>query len=403
MGRKSKIAIWHRYGPAEHTASRHSVPLIIARLAEHCEVHYFGMRTVHPVPELIQKNATIHLLPFYVRRSSTVDKFVKTILWYLSVPVMAVWCKLKGVKLLYIEESLPMYVPLIRLFFGSRIAIAFADCFEDIYLSRGLAGHLMRPLVWMMKWIHVRVWRGLPVIFTMVEYARNFLISKGVPPERIVAVYNPCDISTYHPVERRLARQRFNIPENSFVIVHHGVLHPNKGNDRIIRAVVSLKKTLNEIKFLLVGDGPQMSFLKKLVKELGAEDIVIFTGWLPTEQDVNWTLNTADVGLVMRIGLPSDNFHVTDTLAHEMACGLPIISARLAGIAEIITDGETGFLFAPDNMAEFEAKLITLAREPDLREKFSKASLELSQRFFDVKKITNTVVERLLEAIGNET
>lgn len=403
MEKKAKIAIWHRYGPAEHTAGRHSVPLIIARLAEHCEVHYFGMRTGHPVPELIQQNATIHLLPFHVRRSSTVDKFVKTILWYLSVPVMAIWCKLIGIKLLYIEESLPMYVPLIRLFFGFRIAIAFADCFEDIYLSSGMIGKLMRPLVWIMRWIHVRVWRGLPVIFTMVEYARTFLINKGVPAERIVAVYNPCDRSIYHPEERRLARQRFNIPESSFVIVHHGVLHPNKGNDRIIKAVASTKKTLHEIKFLLVGDGPQMSFLRKLVKELGIDDTVIFTGWLPTEQDVNWALNTADVGLVMRIGLPSDNFHVTDTLAHEMTCGLPIISARLAGIAEIITDGETGFLFAPDNMAEFEAKLITLAREPALREKFSKASLELSKRFFDVEKITNTVVERLLKAIEDKT
>jgi glycosyltransferase involved in cell wall biosynthesis len=399
MKQKVKIAIWHRYGPAEHTAGRHSVPLIIARLAEHCEVHYFGMKTGHSVPELIQQNAVIHLLPFHVKRSSTSDKVVKTILWYLSVPIMAIWCKLKGIKLLYIEESLPLYVPLIRLFFGSRIAIAFADCFEDIYLSHGIAGTVARPLVQIIRWIHVAVWKRLPLIFTMVEYGRKFLISKGVPADRIIAVYNPCDRNIYHPEDRRIARQRFNIPEDSFVIVHHGVLHPNKGNDRIIRALASVKKTLPNIKFLLVGDGPHMQFLKKLVKELEISDTVIFTGWLPTEQDVNWALNTADVGLVMRIGLPSDNFHVTDTLAHEMTCGLPIISARLAGIAEIITDGETGFLFAPDNMAEFETKLLRLAQDSALREKFSRASLELSRRFFDMEKNANTVVERLLKVI----
>jgi len=83
-----------------------------------------------------------------------------------------------------------------------------------------------------------------------------------------------------------------------------------------------LKDGLPNLKYLLIGNGPEMNNLKQLASKLGLTDRVVFTGWLPTEEYLNNALASSDIGLVMRIGQETDHFHMTDTLAHEMACGL---------------------------------------------------------------------------------
>jgi len=75
-----KIALWFRYGPAEHTELFHAMPEIVRRLAEHAEVHYFGLRSSKPIPKMITEHAVIHNLPF----SITKDLFRHVLLNLLS-------------------------------------------------------------------------------------------------------------------------------------------------------------------------------------------------------------------------------------------------------------------------------------------------------------------------------
>jgi glycosyltransferase involved in cell wall biosynthesis len=370
---------------------------VVEQLARHAEVHYFGMRTATPVPDLIRRNAQLHYLPWSFNRRSTRDKLFKTVLWYLAMPCMALRCRLMGVDAIFIDETLPLTALIVRVFYGRNLALTVMDFFLDIYFQNS---PVLYPLCKAIKAIDFATWRHVPVIFTRVNFTHRFLVEKGVPAERIHTVYNPCDRNVFHPSDRQAARRRFGLREEDLVVVHHGILHPNKGNDVIIRAMAEMKDQLPNLRYLLVGAGPQMGDLQRLAAEVGMSDRVIFAGWLPTESDVNEALNAADIGLVLRIGQYSDNFHLTDTLAHEMACGLPIISANLAGIAEVITDGRTGFLFDPPNMGEFKAKLLRLASDPELRRAFGAASLRLSAEFCDIGRASTGNVQPLLELLG---
>lgn len=393
MTKKKKIALWHRYGPADHSQGCHSVPPVIRKLARECEVHYFGMRTRNPVPGDILDHAAIHYLPFRVNRASTRSKILGTLLWYALLPWMALRCRWMGVALIYMDETLPLAAGIAKLFFGRKVVVTVADFFLDVYFS----GYpLLQPFCRLIKRIDFAAWRTLPLIFTKVKYTAGFLAARGVDPARVCPVYNPCDRTIYYPMDRVEARRSWNLPADDLIIVHHGVLHPNKGNDRIMRALAELGNEFPNARYLLVGHGPEMDNLKRLAQELAMEERVTFTGWLPTEADVNRALNCGDIGLVMRIGQETDNFHLTDALAHEMASGLPILSARLAGIAEVVRDGESGFLFDPDNMNEFKAKLRRLAGDEELRRKFARASLALSAEYFDINTVSDQIVHALL-------
>ena len=390
---KPQIAFWFRYGPAEHTELFHCIPQIIGQLARECSVHYYGLRSAKPVPDSIRRHARLRLLPFSVNRASTADKIIKTLLWLALLPLLGLHCRLKKIDAVYIDETLPLSAGLARFFFGRRVAVTVTDFFLDIYAGRIPA---LRPLCALANRLDRSAWRKLPVIFTRAKTTRDFLEKAGVPPENIFPVYDPCDLSIYHPADKTECRKKFGFGGEEIVMVHHGILHPNKGNDRIIAALPSLLEKCPQLRLLLVGDGPELPRLKQMAAERNLEKIVIFTGWLKELSEVNQALNAGDIGLVMRSGLATDHFAMTGALIHAMACGLPVLAARLRSIEEVIRDGENGFLFDPDNMEEFKAKLLMLAKDPALRAAFGQKTLRVARESFDVNTVARQTSDILL-------
>ncbi len=397
---KPRLALWFRYGPAEHSELFHAIPDIVRSLAHNCEVHYYGLRSPKPVPGEITRNAVVHHLPFRINRSSQRDKLLKTALWIAALPFIGLSCRLNRTTAVYIDETVPLTAALARLFFGRRVAFTVADFFMDIYADRR---PLLRPVAAVVRRLDLAAWRKLPLIFTRARATADYLAAHGVPREHIHPVYDPCDLKIYHPLpeeERRTTRRRLGLQPSDIVLAHHGILHPNKGNDRILRVLARLRQKLPSLRYLIIGDGPEMPRLRHLAAELNLEGTVVFTGWLKTIREVNQALNAADIGLAMRIGQQADNFHVTGALVHSLACGLPVLAARLAGMSEIISDGENGLLFDPADMEDFAGQLQRLAADPELRRRLGCAGLETARRLFDMHEVTRATVTPLLQLAG---
>ncbi len=394
QNKRPKIAFWFRYGPADHSELFHAIPHIVEALATHAEVHYFGMRTATPVPAAIQQHAILHWLPCRVDRTNNRDKLFKTILWILALPGVALWCRCQRMDAVYMDETIPLSPLIARVFFGRNVAVTVADFFTDIYLTGALAflGRAIRA-------IDLWTWRRLPLIFTRAKTTRTWLARHGVNPDRVQPVYDPCDLTRYHPLppdQRQQARQSFGFTPQQVILVHHGILHPNKGNDWILRALAQLRPSAPHLHYLLIGDGPDMPRLRQLIQELQMEDAVTLTGWLPTLDHVNQALNAGDIGLVMRVGAQSDDFHMTGALVHNMACGLPILAARLGGVSEVIEENRNGLLFDPTQPEEFQRKLRLLLDNPALRQTLGAAAHTAATRHFDINRVTQHTTQPLL-------
>ena len=389
---RPKLALWFRYGAAEHAELFHAMPELVNRLAETTEVHYYGFKSDKALPEAVQGRIIEHPLPWSVNRSPHRDKLFKTFLWYLCLPFIGLRSRLTGVQAVFIDESLPL-VPLIsRVFFGKRRGIVVADFFSDIYL--GESSTLTRIL----NALDVRAWRSTPVLFTKTRHTANFLVEHGVQAERIHTVYDPCNTDMYHPAPRDTCRQTLGISPEALVLVHHGILHPNKGLDRVIKQLPTLAKRYPTLLFLVVGDGPHRQALEALVDELGLKEHVRFTGWLPQPSDVNTALCAGDIGLVMRIGQKADHFHVTGTLVHNMACGLPVLCADLAGIREIVDD-QSGLFFNPANMEHFDEGFATLSDDIDRRQQMGETAYKVAMQQFSSEIVADRTAQPLLDLL----
>lgn len=398
MSERPKIAFWFRYGPADHSELFHAIPEIVRRLAIHCDVHFYGMRTKTPVPPEIRDHAILHWLPLYVDRTNNRDKLIKTLLWILALPLLALDGRRRKIDVIYIDENIPLSTIFARSLGGAKVAVTIADFFTDIYFKGAAA-----PIGKAIKSLDLWNWKKLPLIFTRAGATRTWMANQGIDPARVYPVYDPCDLNLYRPLpaeEKSAARQALGYAEDEVILVHHGILHPNKGNDLIIRAIAELKTQFHQLRYLLLGDGPEMDNLKRLVKELNVGDICKLTGWLPALPEVNRALNAGDIGLVMRTGAESDDFHMTGALVHNMACGLPVLAARLGGVSEVVFENHNGLLFDPRDMDEFKAKLITLIKSRELREKLGTAAAADARVHFDMQRVISNTVEPLLKLAG---
>jgi glycosyltransferase involved in cell wall biosynthesis len=393
---KNKVAFIHRYGlEGWICCGGHAVPSIVEGLSPEAEIHFYGPKTPEAKNPELRSKLELHELPYTWNRANPRDKITKTLLWYFWLPIIGIRCRFNRTRLVWNDETVPLTALILRLFYGKNIAITVMDFFVRIYTDKHPRLHWLRDVI---ERIDFATWKKLPLIFTKVLYTQEFLAAHGVPREIMHLYRNPVDHTKFHPVDkptRQATRAKFGFTDDDIVLSHHGILHPNKGNDWIFQRLEGLKDELPGLKYLLIGNGPEMDNLKQLAKKTGIEDRVVFTGWLPSEEELNDALASADIGLVMRIGQETDHFHMTDTLAHEMACGKPILAVNLKGIAEVIKDGENGFLFSPEKTEEFRKQLLHLAANGDTRLKFGNQALRCSHEISELGSCAQQVVTPL--------
>ncbi len=392
-----KVAILFRYGAGEHVDFLPALPAMVERLVQQgAEVHHFGFGGGPELPLGLKDQLKVHAGPFKVCRASGWDKHVKALLWLASLPWLGWKCSREGFDVVFVDETLPLSAPLLRLGYRGSLMFTIHDFFMEIYWGKNF--WLRYPGRWVQK-IDLSAWKKLDRIFTRVEAAKVHLQGKGVDANRISVVPDPVDLTLFSPLENQQVRKNFReawgMKEEDLVMVHHGIMHPNKGNLRLIEAMVALREDFPQLKLLLIGDGPEMKDLREAVKALHLETCVILTGWLPGMKDIAVALQSADIGLVMRKGIPGDHFHVTSTLVHNLACGLPVLAARLDGIAEVLDGSRAGEMFDPACGESFQEKLTVLIEDPDRRKEMGAEARRLAERLFDPERIAAAYVEAM--------
>jgi 1,2-diacylglycerol 3-alpha-glucosyltransferase len=151
---------------------------------------------------------------------------------------------------------------------------------------------------------------------------------------------------------------RWNLHGNK-IILSVGRVAEEKNLDVIIEALPVVKKEFPEVKLLVVGEGPAIPKYKALVKSKGIDNDVVFTGFVPKEELPQYygcchlfaTASTFETqGLV---------------ILEAMASGKIVVGARYRAIPEYVIDGETGFLFEPDDVESCASAISKGLRSPD--------------------------------------
>jgi glycosyltransferase involved in cell wall biosynthesis len=166
-----------------------------------------------------------------------------------------------------------------------------------------------------------------------------------------------------------------------------------KSHHIFFEAALEVLKERPEVKFLLVGQGDCGQY-QLLVKEYGVEGSFIFTGF---RQDIPEIIASLDVSVISS----GKGEGLTGSMVEAMAMAKPVISTDVAGNAEVVIDGETGFLVpAGDGRRLKEAMLFSLTHPDKAKEigrkgyDFIKAKVSNERRTTRIEEIYCQVLQQ---------
>jgi UDP-glucose:(heptosyl)LPS alpha-1,3-glucosyltransferase len=188
------------------------------------------------------------------------------------------------------------------------------------------------------KWAERRLYENtrLRAVICNSHMVKNEILRQfRIDASKIHVIRNGIDTQSFHPKLRQQQqplRQQWNIPLNVPVFVFVGSGFERKGLHQTITAL----STVADAFLVVVGHDKNQRRYQNQAKQQGVQQRVLFTG---AQTDVKPFYGMADAFILPTLYDPFSN-----AVLEAMACGLPVITSHQSGAAELVTEGESGFV-----------------------------------------------------------
>ena len=228
-------------------------------------------------------------------------------------------------------------------------------------------------------------------VITITDFTRRYLIDTYRIPEHLIElIYQGTDVSRFTPDKERAkeAVSRYPLPDGASPIIGNvGSFEERKGQVVLLEAVSKLVNgDLPNLHLILVGEGPDEDMLKNKVLEMGLEKNVSF---FPFTRDPMYIFERIDVLVLSSLykeGLPN-------VLLEAMSMRTPVVSSRMAGVPEIVVNGETGYMVEPGKSDQLVNAILKLWSDQNTYEKMSEKGRKLMENKFDKEVQFNKFLE----------
>lgn len=210
-------------------------------------------------------------------------------------------------------------------------------------------------------------------------------IHRRFPAVKTYHLSNGVDTERFEPGRRDAAARRLLLdgaPEGTCIALYAGLHGMAQGLDQILEAAVRLAD-VPDLRFVLVGDGPEKAQLMRTAKERGIANMR-FLDALGREQMPAF-MASADLSLVpLKMSLPGA---VPSKIYEAMGAGVPLVLIADGEAATLVRRSEAGLVVAPGDAEGVASAIRKLAGDPALRQQMGKAGRAAALRDFDRRTI----------------
>ena len=228
--------------------------------------------------------------------------------------------------------------------------------------------------------------RIVAVSRAVMEYEKKFV---NIPPEKEVILYNGIEIHDFHLKPDLELKRSLGIPFSAKVIGIVARLHPDKGQDILLEVGREIIREVREVYFLLVGEGGYRRELEKIASREGIKSRVIFTGGV---KDPRPYYSIMDISV-----LPSVREGFCNVILESLASGIPVVASNVGGNPEVIEEGKEGFLIPYGDREMLKARILTLLKDEELRQKMRERARRKAEEFSLERMVRET--ERLYSSL----
>jgi glycosyltransferase involved in cell wall biosynthesis len=252
----------------------------------------------------------------------------------------------------------------------------------------GVPVTLFRHMAELRPWLTRRVLPRLADRFIVVsEFARRHLAARGAPAHLIHVLYNPVDISTRRSlrIRRGISRLRLGVRSDDFLIGFVGRVELQKGIRVLWAALVPLMARSPRVRFLCVGDGPELALWRHDVAVAGLSDRCHFISWTPCVEDFYPAMD-----LLVAPSVNAETF--CRVIAEAQASEVAVIGARVGGIPEAFLPDRSGLLVPPDDWRALSHAIARLHDDRECRARFGATGRRYAKQQFSARQVAERFV-----------
>ena len=244
--------------------------------------------------------------------------------------------------------------------FGKRFIFDHHDINPELYEAK-----FGRRDVWYRLLCRLERWTfdTADVSIATNESYRRIAIERGhMHPTRVFVVRSGADLTRVRASPARAELRR----GKAHLVGYVGVIGKQEGLDLLLGAVAYIRRELgrNDVHFVIVGDGTELTAVRELSRQLSVEDCVEFTGRIPDA--ALWEImSTADVCVNPDRANEMNDKSTMNKILEYMALGKPIVQFDLT--EGRFSAGEASLYARPNDVADFATKLCELLDDPERR------------------------------------
>jgi glycosyltransferase involved in cell wall biosynthesis len=223
---------------------------------------------------------------------------------------------------------------------------------------------------------------------------RTLVEREGLPATKVRVIHNGIDLSRLPPfeLERSSARLRAGLPAGRRLVAQVGRLAPQKDYPTYLAAAARIARSVGDVDFLVVGEGPLRAELETLARSLGIGERVHFLG---LRHDVPALLGGVDVFALTSVyeGLPN-------VVIEAMAAGAVAVATDVGGSGELIVPGETGTLVPPRDPDAVAAAVLEYLGDEGRRQRFAAAARRRIEAAFSLDAMVHATSAVYLDGLS---
>jgi glycosyltransferase involved in cell wall biosynthesis len=317
-------------------------------------------------------------------------------LWRASLVVI----RLKNIDIVF-ATSTPLTVAVPALVNRFCRGIPFIFEVRDLQ-PRGIIAHgivknklIIKALRWFEK---LTYFKSAGIVALSIDM-KGYIDKVTKDSAKTITVPNCSDNELFKPLkgqERQKTRAQLG-GEDKFIIAHAGIMGKVNGLYRVIETASRIQDH-REICFVLIGEGKEKPRLEQMVKNLKLNNIK-FMEPLP-KVELSRVLPAADVGMVSIDRMPHMQFNSANKFFDALACGLPVLLNYGGWQKEVLDKYNAGLGCDILNEDEFSENILTLLKDPNLRQTMGQNARRLAENEFDRDILAQKVLDHISRGLA---
>ena len=282
----------------------------------------------------------------------------------------------------------------IKKIYGAKFLLNIQDVFPQNAIDLGIIKN--KILINFYSWVEKKGYSSADKITSHTDNSRNFLIrEKGIPPEKILSVYNWIDIDRASNIKQTGGfREKYGL-KNKFILLFAGVMGPSQNLDFVIQVAVNIS-SIQDICFLLVGGGTEKKKLQRMVEEYKLQNV----RFLPFMSNAEYSslVKEVDVGFAC-LSMKNRTPVIPGKILSFMAASIPVIAFlnKESDGHILIREAKCGYSILSDNEKDAAGLVAKVYNEKEQLSQYGKNGYQYVVDNFSKEKCISKLEKVLQE------